>query len=154
MKSYIALFITLVVLATSVSAESANYYKKAQKLVGLHEAIDTEKLTKLLSVNPVQVPWCGYFLTYIFDGKDKLDNPGLARNWLSVGTSTDTPKKGDLVIFERNNSSWQGHVGFYVDEYRVNGIDYIAVLGGNQNDSVRYSLYKKTNVLGYRQVSF
>lgn len=154
MKSYLYLFITLVVLATSVSAESDNYYKKAQKLVGLHEAIDTKKLTKLLSVNPVQVPWCGYFLTYIFDGKDNLENPGLARNWLSVGTNTDIPKKGDLVIFERNNSSWQGHVGFYVDEYRVNGIDYIAVLGGNQNDSVRYSLYKKTNVLGYRRVSF
>lgn len=153
MKVYLALCLALL-FNSSAHANTSDYYKKAQRLVGLHEVVDKKELTKLLDINPVQTPWCGYFMSYIFEGKDNLENPGLARNWLSVGTSTTKPKKGDLVIFARNNSSWQGHVGFYVDEYRVGGVDYVVVLGGNQNDSIKYSLYRKSNVLGYRRVNF
>ena len=153
MRVFLSLCLCLL-LSTSVYADTSYYYKKAQRLVGLNEVEDREQLTDLLNVDPVLVPWCGFFLTYIFENKDGLENPGLARSWLSLGTEVTEPKKGDLVIFSRNNSSWQGHVGFYVDEYEIDGIEYIVVLGGNQSNSIRYSLYRKTNLLGYRRLTF
>jgi len=140
-------------LTTSVFAQDLEYYKKAQRLVGLEEKADRKQLTTLLGIDPVTVPWCGYFLSYIFDGKPDLENPGLARNWLQLGEKITKPQKGDLVIFSRNGSSWQGHVGFYVDTYNVGGKTYIAVLGGNQGNSINYSLFSIDNLLGYRRLN-
>lgn len=152
MKKYIIIFLAFFV-STYAHADTSYYYKKAQKLVGLHEVSDRRELRELLSVDPVRTPWCGYFMYYIYENTIQLDNPGLARNWLKVGQKTNNPRKGDLAIFSRSTSDWEGHVGFYVDEYKINGVYYIVVLGGNQKDSVRYSLYRKSRLLGYRRIN-
>ena len=152
MKKYLYFFF-LCLLTNSAFAQDIDYYKKAQRLVGLEENSDRKELISILGVDPVTVPWCGYFMSYIFDHKTGLENPGLARNWLKLGKEVTKPKKGDLVIFSRAGSSWQGHVGFYVDTYKVGNKTYIAVLGGNQGDSIKYSLYLADNLLGYRRLT-
>lgn len=152
MKKYLYFFF-FCLLTNNAFAQDLDYYKKAQRLVGLEENSDRKELSNLLNIDPVTVPWCGYFMSYIFNHKTGLANPGLARNWLKVGKKVTNPKKGDLVIFSRGGSSWQGHVGFYVDTYKVKNKSYIAVLGGNQGDSIKYSLYPIDNLLGYRRLN-
>lgn len=69
-----------------------------------------------------------------------------AKSWLRWGREILNPRPGDIVIFKRGNSSWQGHVAFYLsmDE------DYIRVLGGNQHNTVKISYYPKKDLLGFR----
>ena len=49
-------------------------------------------------------------------------------------------------VFKRGNSSWQGHVAFYLGETAGR----IYVLGGNQSNSVSVTSYPKSKLLGYR----
>lgn len=69
-----------------------------------------------------------------------------ARSYLDYGTKLDAPRLGCIVVFKRGNSSWQGHVAFYVGD---NG-SRVKVLGGNQSDAVTVASYPKASVLGYR----
>jgi uncharacterized protein (TIGR02594 family) len=95
-----------------------------------------------------ETAWCAIFVNWCFlksgfDFKWKAN----ARSWLLQGQMTDTPALGDVVIFKRGNSAWQGHVGFYINETH----GYINVLGGNQSNQVKISMYLKSKVLGFRR---
>jgi len=57
-------------------------------------------------------------------------------------------QRGDLVVFPRGTSEWQGHVGFFFDE--VEDGRWI-ILGGNQNNKVQYDLYYPSKALGIRR---
>ena len=69
-------------------------------------------------------------------------------SWLEWGAPTNDPKLGCVVVL-----SFAGlrHVGFYMGDEG----DFIKILGGNQDDSVRVSRYMKSSVVpsGYRCVS-
>ena len=95
--------------------------------------------------------WCAAFVNYNLEsiGLKGTGSP-LARSYLNYGTPVDNPEKYDLVIFKRGNSTWQGHVAFYIDETE-NGV---LVLGGNQSDSVNIQEYSKDRILGFRRISF
>jgi uncharacterized protein (TIGR02594 family) len=69
-----------------------------------------------------------------------------ARTYLNWGVKLAKPKPGAIVVFERGNSKWQGHVTFFVKEHG----QYIRCIGGNQNDMVNYSDYPRSKLLGYR----
>ncbi len=99
-----------------------------------------------------ETAWCSSFANWIalksgyaFSGK--LD----ARSWLSVGTPTHRPTKGDIVVFwrERKNS-WKGHVGFYIG-HSEDG-KQIYCLGGNQNNQVCIRAYPTYRLLGFREI--
>jgi uncharacterized protein (TIGR02594 family) len=70
----------------------------------------------------------------------KSDHP-LA--WLSWGRSIDRPTIGCIVIMSFSGLS---HVGFYFGE----DVDFVRVLGGNQDDAVHIFRYPKNSVLAYR----
>lgn len=96
------------------------------------------------------VPWCAAFVGAMLKrsglkGTGKLN----ARSYLDWGVAVDRKdaKPGDVVVFKRGNSSWQGHVAFFVKD---NG-KTITVLGGNQSDSVNMSNYGAANLLGIRR---
>lgn len=120
----------------------------AKSYHGMHEKRNKGALRMLLGFNPATTPWCAGFVNAI---EKKCGRKGtgklLARSYLKYGTPTDNPKKGDIVVFKRGNSSWQGHVGYYIFEDK-NGI---LTLGGNQNNKVCYKYYPKSKVLGYRR---
>lgn len=93
------------------------------------------------------VAWCAAFVGAMLRRCDMPSTGTLtARDYLKYGTKLDTPKPGCIVIFTRGNSTWEGHVGFYVGETDKN----IRVLGGNQSDSVSIASYPKSKWLGYR----
>ena len=101
-------------------------------------------------VNNDETPWCSIFANWVaiiagLPRSGKAD----ARSWLHVGTEVQDPLMGDIVVFRRGTSAWEGHVAFYINE--IDG--FINVLGGNQSDQVKISAYSKSNLLGYRRLT-
>lgn len=115
---------------------------------GMDENRDNARLRLLLGINPATTPWCAAFVNAI---ERKCGRPGtgkmLARSYLKYGKGVVTPQSGDIVVFKRGNSSWQGHVGYFVSETPVS----VLTLGGNQGNAVTYQYYPKAAVLGYRR---
>jgi uncharacterized protein (TIGR02594 family) len=95
-----------------------------------------------------ETAWCSAFVNYVakvagYEYSGKLD----ARSWLDIGTETNEPKIGDVVVLWRvDPDSWKGHVGFYIKDDE----DYIWILGGNQSNQVKITKYPKYRLLGYR----
>lgn len=72
-----------------------------------------------------------------------------ARSYLKWGKKTTKPKRGDVVVFKRGNSTWQGHVALYLGQAEGR----IYVIGGNQSNRVSVTRYPKSKLLGYRKPS-
>ena len=131
----------------------------AARYVGLQERQNRAQLRSLVGVDPVRIEWCAAFVNAILErhgipGSDSVsDTPLMARSFLDWGEPTDEPKRGDIVIFRRGNSSWQGHVAIYLGTVERNGRTYYRTLGGNQNDSVNVSEYPASALLGIRRIS-
>lgn len=94
-----------------------------------------------------ETAWCAAFVGSMLSRCDMPHTGSLAaRSYLQWGSKTTKPKRGDVVVFKRGNSSWQGHVAFYVGEEG----NYVYVLGGNQSNAVNVRRYSKSKLLGYR----
>lgn len=132
----------------NVSLIEPNQIYVAKKYHGWSEKANKAELTELLGINPVTTPWCAAFINAI---EKKCGRKGtgkmLAREYLKYGKPVSTPQLGDIVVFKRGNSSWQGHVGYYAGEDK----DRILSLGGNQSNKICYAYYPKKDVLGYRR---
>ena len=118
--------------------------EKASEFVGLNERQDRVTLKEFLGVDPVHVEWCAAFVNSVLTEVGLESTRSLmARSYLNWGRSTDTPSPGDIMVFSRGNSGWQGHVGFYVATVEYRNESYWIVLGGNQDNSVSYRLYRE-----------
>lgn len=94
-----------------------------------------------------ETPWCAAFVGSCLEKAGLTSTRALnARSYLKWGRAIDKPVPGCIVVFKRGNSTWQGHVAFYIGE--ANG--RIKVLGGNQGDMVKVSTYSRDDLLGYR----
>ncbi|MBI4854324.1 MAG: TIGR02594 family protein [Acidobacteria bacterium] len=91
-----------------------------------------------------ETPWCSAFANWCVEqsGYEGTDS-AWARSWLNWGKKTTTPERGCIVVFSRDGG---GHVAFYIGETA----DHIEVLGGNQSNEVKISMYPKSRLLGYR----
>ena len=132
----------------------------AQPYLGLEERSHRAELKELLDVDPVRTEWCAAFVNSVLeiDGIPNLNDqtkypPLMARSFLYWGERVVRAdiQSGDVVIFPRGTQGWQGHVGFYVDTQMHNGREYWIVLGGNQNNEVRYDFYSPNRALGIRR---
>lgn len=93
-----------------------------------------------------EVPWCSSFVNWCMKqaGIERTKSAA-AMSWLGWGVVLDEPREGCVVVLKRGAPP-SAHVCFYLrsDE------KLIACLGGNQGDSVKVSVFKKGDVLGYR----
>jgi uncharacterized protein (TIGR02594 family) len=96
-----------------------------------------------------ETAWCSSFINWcaIQAGLEHTSKAN-ARSWLNVGENTTEPKIGDIVVFKRGTSSWQGHVGIYINKIG----NTIYVLSGNQSNMVNISGYKESDLLGYKKL--
>jgi uncharacterized protein (TIGR02594 family) len=97
-----------------------------------------------------ETAWCAAFVGAMLKraglkGTGKLN----ARSYLQWGVPVDRKdaRPGDVVIFKRGNSSWQGHVAFFVKDRGA----LIDVLGGNQSNAVNVKGYQAAALLGIRR---
>lgn len=128
-----------------------NNLQTAQQYLGLHERRDRAALREQLGVDPVHTEWCAAFVNSVLEeaglptSGDVENNPwGIlaARSYLEWGESVETPIPGDIMVFTRKGPPGSGHVGFYVDTIEWKGVNYWVVLGGNQDQSVSYMLFR------------
>ena len=131
----------------------------AQPYVGLQERQNRSELKDLTGVDPVRIEWCAAFVNAVLEldgipGSDSVsDYPLTARSFLKWGNRVE-PKdiqRGDVVVFPRGNSAWQGHVGFYVETQVHDGREYWIILGGNQRNEVRYDVFNPARAISIRR---
>ena len=138
-------------------AEEPEYLIIADLYVGFDERKNREALRNFLGVDPVNYEWCAAFVNAALrsrgiPGSESVsENPFLARSFLDWGEEVEEPQIGDIIVFPRGSSGWQGHVGFYFLTAVVDGVEYYAILGGNQNDEVSYELYPSSAAIGIRR---
>jgi len=129
----------------------------ANKLVGLYEK-DPKDRKYLINyfyrnlgtkVDPVKTPWCAAYVDAVLaeSGFPTLDTLW-ARNFLDYGFPVDVPKKGDIAVFTRGKGF--GHVGFFLDFQKANGVEYVTLLNGNIAGKVAISNYPQSKLLGFR----
>lgn len=95
----------------------------------------------------VKTAWCSSFACWVLKkaGK-KTTYSAWARDWLDYGVKCE-PKKGCVMIFERNGIGGDSHVGFYTGHKTETG--YI-LLSGNTGDAVVIKEFPKERLLGCR----
>lgn len=99
-----------------------------------------------------ETAWCAAFVGAMLRRAGMQSTGKLnARSYLDWGTPVERKdaKPGDVVIFKRGNSSWQGHVAFFVKDRGA----LIDVLGGNQANAVNVKGYQASSLLGIRRPS-
>jgi uncharacterized protein (TIGR02594 family) len=101
-------------------------------------------------VNDDETPGCSIFIDWcaMKAGVERTRKAN-ALSWLSVGVLTTEPKTGDVVVFKRGNNPNAGHVGIYI---AAADTGYLYVLGANQSDQVKISIFNEDDVLGYIQL--
>ncbi len=130
-----------------VQYDTTHIHSVASRFVGLHERTDRGTLKQIVNVDPARTPWCAAFVNAMLN-RSGIQGTGSnhARSFLRYGVATHVPRRGDIVVVGR-------HVGFYEGHVTRNGRTYVAVLGGNQGNSVRTSYYPASRVLAYRRVA-
>ena len=106
-----------------------------------------------------EVPWCSAFVNFIAWMLRLPRSKSLgARSWLQVGTpvisSIATPRSDVIVVTRGANPAGPevinapGHVGFFAgwDNHGV------AILGGNQGNSVGVAVFPAERILGVRRL--
>ena len=130
-----------------VQYDTTHIHSVASRFVGLNERTDKNTLKQIVNVDPSRTPWCAAFVNAMLNRSGiEGTRSNHARSFLSYGVPTKTPRKGDIVVLGR-------HVGFYEGHVTRNGRTYVAVLGGNQGNSVRTSYYLASRVIAYRRIA-
>ena len=94
-----------------------------------------------------EIAWCSAFVTWCLKkAGGKGTGAANARSYLHWGLVVSEPHEGDIVIFKRGNSSWQGHVGYYISKDE----ETVLCLSGNTSNQVKIARFPIDNVLGYR----
>ena len=136
-------------------------YTVAQRYLGVREIPGKRHNPKILNwLRMIQVavyddetPWCSTFVNFcaLEAGYERTGSLA-ARSWLRIGDEIPTAqaREGDVIIFRRGKSNWQGHVTFLKHYNRERGT--MICLGGNQRDEVNYATYDTSMLLGVRRL--
>lgn len=134
----------------------AQHLTIARSLIGLKEVRGPQDNPKIMAMYEIlghdwvehdEVPWCAAFVGFCLEKAGIRSTRKLnARSYEKFGTLiykkgvkgklTDA-RPGDIVVFKRGRSAWQGHVAFFEKLLRRS----IKVTGGNQLNAVNTKPY-------------
>lgn len=129
----------------------------AKKYLGLSETKDRLKLMAFFKLagfvfDPSKQPWCAIMVNSC---EKAVGNPGTgkanARSFNTYGTEVedwDDAQEGDICLFTRGTSTWQGHVAYFL---KWQDPDYVQVLGGNQTDMVTIDSKHQDTLIAIRR---
>ncbi len=121
---------------------------------GLNEYQHRTVIKEYVGVDPRRYEWCAAFVNAVLEESNIQGSQSrMARSFLDWGEEVEEPLAGDIVVFPRGTSDWQGHVGFYVGTEIKNNKEYYRILGGNQNNAVSIDLYPAKKALGIRRAN-
>ena len=134
----------------------------AAKTVKIHKHLGKHESSKIVAryissrlgyrINLKKTPWCAAFVNAVLKDRGLKGTKSLAaRSFLKWGKAVKAPKKGDIMVFKRGKSKWQGHVAFYVSKGTKNGKAGYMVLGGNQDNKVKVKWYSKSRLISIRR---
>lgn len=96
--------------------------------------------------NDDETPWCSGFVNWVMKQAGYTPTGSAAalswKTWKD-GDILPNPCYGSIAVFSYGGG--KGHVGFVVGKVK----DKLAILGGNQSDSVRVSGFNKNKIIGY-----
>jgi uncharacterized protein (TIGR02594 family) len=95
-----------------------------------------------------KVPWCAIFTNAMLETVGVSGSgSAMARSYVSSKEfrRLDRPMLGCVAVKSSNRGPASGHVGFYVGE---DGL-FIYLVGGNQNDEVNISPFRKKEFVGF-----
>src|SRR5689334_4192018 len=104
---------------------SAPWMEIAKKELGQHEVAGAKNnnpriMEYLRSVGNYpndETPWCSSFVHWVMNQAGiKGTGRNTARSWLQWGKPLASPEYGCITVLTRGESTWQGHVGFYICE--------------------------------------
>lgn len=102
-----------------------------------HPRILEYHATTTLRATEDEVPWCSSFVNWVFKQAGYTGTRSArALSWAEWGEQLIEPVPGCLVVTKRKGG---GHVGFFIRE----DAEFIWLLGGNQNNEVRVSMFRK-----------
>ena len=138
------------------------YLRIAESLNGLKEIKGPQDNPKIMGmyaalghdwVEHDEVPWCAAFVGFCLEeGGIRSTRKLNARSYEKFGSlvykkgvkgSIDNALKGDICVYSRGNSSWQGHVNFFIRQTK----NSIYGLGGNQMNEVNVKPYSKSKLI-------
>lgn len=127
-------------------------YAEAARYVGFTERRNTESLTMLTGVNPRRTPWCAAFVNAILNRKGyRGTDSHTANSFRNYGMKVLNPAKGDIVVIRSRVSPSGVHVGLFSEYKIIDGVKYIGVLGGNQDNMVKVTYYPARSVITIRR---
>jgi len=113
--------------------------KHNDRILEYHQASNLKATTD-------EIAWCSSFVNWCLTQAGFFHlHSAAARSYLKWGAECK-PYTGCVVVLKRGNSSWQGHVGFFVKQDKT----HVWMLGGNQGNKVCIKPYLRSDVLGYR----
>lgn len=133
------------------------WLEQARRYEGLREYRGSDHNPKIIEwmtiagragwVTSDETPWCGGFaagMLYETGHGGAIPNlPVRARNWLNLPNRLSGPRVGAIVVFPRGNGG--GHVAF-VDHFDAT---WLYCLGGNQQNQVCVSRFRRRQAIGY-----
>ena len=132
-----------------IKKEELPWIAVAKEEVGVKEIAGKDHNPKIIEYHSLtsgkfqddETPWCSSFVNWVmFQVGIKGTNSAGAYSWKDWGQKLDKPAYGSLAVVVNKNGT--GHVGFVVAMTKNNNL---VILGGNQKDEVRYSIYKNQN---------
>ncbi len=132
-----------------IKKEELPWIAVAREEVGVKEITGKDHNPKIIEYHSFtsgnfkddETPWCSSFVNWVMSQVGiKGTNSAGAYSWKNWGKKLDKPAYGSLAVIVNKNGT--GHVGFVVAVTKNNNL---VILGGNQKDEVRYSIYKNKN---------
>jgi len=92
-----------------------------------------------------ETPWCSAFCNWdMLQNGIKGTNSARALSWNHWGISLPKAAYGSIAVF--NFGGNHGHVGYIVGKTSGGSL---VILGGNQHNQVKYSIFKTSNIINY-----
>lgn len=123
----------------------------AMRFNGYDEKHNRKELQAMLEVDPAKTPWCASFINYVLAHAGYESTGDLtASSYHTYGLRVREPQQGDIVLLRREGGSGR-HVAFFYGWQFENGIKYVQLLGGNQDNEVSIKSYPVASVVEYRR---
>jgi len=110
--------------------------------------LEYQQATSLKASND-ETPWCSSLVNWCMgEAGEKSTGSAAALSWQNYGIKLKHPCYGSIVVYDHGGG--RGHVGFAVGYHQDSDDQYwLAVLGGNQSNQVKVSLFKGGTACAY-----